>query len=108
MGKSVTPPTFFRRSVGDPVQLSPTPIGDPVQLFRDPCELHPATQLRARAHVTDRISAGTVWMRDGWEGLNTLTSGEPVLPDAAVDLFEFSSGQAEFDAHVEVEASGKG
>ena len=30
MGKSVTPPTFFRRS-----------IGDPVQLFRDPCELHP-------------------------------------------------------------------
>ena len=36
MGKSVTPPTFFRRSIGSPVQLSPTPIGDPVQLFRDP------------------------------------------------------------------------
>ena len=41
MGKSVTPPTFFRRTIGDLVQLSPTPIGDPVQLFCDPCELHP-------------------------------------------------------------------
>ena len=28
-------------SIGDPVQLSPTPIGDPVQLFRDPAQLHP-------------------------------------------------------------------
>ena len=36
MGKSVAPPTFFRRSIGNPVQLSLTPIGDPVQLFRDP------------------------------------------------------------------------
>jgi hypothetical protein len=43
MGKSVAPPTFFRRSIGDPVQLSPTPIGDPFQLFRDPPELHPGT-----------------------------------------------------------------
>lgn len=41
MGKSVTPPSFFRRSIGDPVQLSLTPIGDPVQLFRDPAELYP-------------------------------------------------------------------
>ena len=61
--------------------------------------------MRARAFVTDRVPSGTVWMRDGWEGLNTLTSGGPVLPDAAVDLFEFSSGQAEFEAHVEVEAT---
>jgi hypothetical protein len=38
--KSVVPPTFFRRFIGDPVQLSPIPIGDPVQLFRDPAELH--------------------------------------------------------------------
>jgi hypothetical protein len=39
--QSVAPPTFFRRSIGNPVQLSLTPIGDPVQLFRDPPELHP-------------------------------------------------------------------
>ena len=41
MAKSVATPTFSRHSIGDPVQLSPTPIGDPVQLFRDPSELHP-------------------------------------------------------------------
>ena len=65
-------------------------------------------EMRARALVTDRVPPGTVWMRDGWEGLNTLTSGEPVLPDTAVDLFEFSAGQAEFEAHVEVEAARNG
>ncbi|MBI1397182.1 MAG: molybdopterin-dependent oxidoreductase [Betaproteobacteria bacterium] len=61
-------------------------------------------EMKARAHVTDRIPAGTVWMRDGWPGLNTLTSGAAVLPDAAADLFEFTAGQASFDARVEVEA----
>ena len=59
-------------------------------------------EMRARAHVTERIPAGTVWMRDGWEGLNTLTSSAPVLPDAAVDIFGFSAGQATFDASVDV------
>jgi hypothetical protein len=43
-----------------------------------------------------------VWMRDGWSGLNTLTSGDAVLPDGAVDALEFSAGQAAFDARVEV------
>src|SRR5207237_1444753 len=41
-------------------------------------------EMHCRAHVTPRIPAGTVWMRDGWAGLNTLTSGDAVLPDAAV------------------------
>jgi anaerobic selenocysteine-containing dehydrogenase len=59
-------------------------------------------EMRARARVTGRIPAGTVWMRDGWEGLNTLTSGASVLPDEAVDVFHFSGGQASFDALVEV------
>ncbi len=58
--------------------------------------------LPARARVTDRIRSGTVWMRDGWPNLNRLTAGAPVLPDAAVDLFAFSAGQATFDAMVEV------
>ena len=61
-------------------------------------------EMRARAAVTDKVPAGTVWMRDGWAGLNTLTSGAPVLPDGAVDLFDrFSGGQAEFQSSVEVE-----
>ncbi len=61
----------------------------------------------ARAHVTDRIPTGTVWMRDGWLGLTDLTAGAPAIPDAAVHAFQalgFSGGQATFDARVEVEA----
>jgi anaerobic selenocysteine-containing dehydrogenase len=56
----------------------------------------------AHAHVTPRIPAGTVWMRDGWTGLNRLTAGEAALPDHAVEVFHFSAGQARFDARVEV------
>ncbi len=56
----------------------------------------------ARAQVTDKVPPGTVWMRDGWEGLNRLTSGEACIPDEAVDMFAFSAGQAAFDAMVEV------
>lgn len=62
-------------------------------------------EFRARALVTDRVPAGTVWMRDGWEGLNRLTSGSSCIPDEAVDLFGFSAGQASFDAMVEVAAA---
>ncbi len=60
-------------------------------------------RMTARALVTDRVPAGTVWMRDGWPGLNDLTSGAPAIPDGAVDTFGFSGGQATFDARVEVE-----
>jgi anaerobic selenocysteine-containing dehydrogenase len=59
-------------------------------------------EMRARAAVTPRISAGTLWMRDGWEGLNRLTAGRAVLPDDAVDRFGFSGGQAAFEAMVDV------
>jgi anaerobic selenocysteine-containing dehydrogenase len=59
-------------------------------------------EMRARARVTGAIAAGTVWMRDGWEGLNTLTDGAAVIPDDAVDVFHFAAGQASFDARVEV------
>jgi len=59
-------------------------------------------EMRCSAHVTDRVPAGTVWMRDGWVGLNTLTSGAAVLPDRAVEILGFSGGQAGFDARVEV------
>jgi anaerobic selenocysteine-containing dehydrogenase len=61
--------------------------------------------LAARAHVTERIPAGTLWLRDGWPGLNVLTAGAPVLPDAAADRFAFSAGQSTFDARVEVVAA---
>jgi anaerobic selenocysteine-containing dehydrogenase len=57
---------------------------------------------QARAQVTAQLPPGTVWIRDGWDGINALTSGQPVLPDEAVDLFNFSAGQATFEAMVEV------
>jgi anaerobic selenocysteine-containing dehydrogenase len=59
-------------------------------------------EFEARAKVTERVPPGTVWMRDGWTGLNRLTSGVPSLPDEAVDLFHFAAGQSAFDAMVEV------
>jgi hypothetical protein len=48
------------------------------------------------------VPPGTAWIRDGWDGLNRLTDGAPVLPDHAVQVFAFSAGQASFGAHVEV------
>jgi len=70
--------------------------GAPIRIFND------RGAFRARAHVTDKIPAGTAWMRDGWAGLNRLTSGAASIPDGAVDTFGFSAGQAAFDAMVEV------
>lgn len=71
--------------------------GGPIRIFND------RGDFQARARVTGRVPAGTVWMRDGWTGLNRLTSGAPCVPDAAVDTFgSFSAGQAAFDAMVEV------
>ena len=62
-------------------------------------------ELSARAHVTERIPAGTLWLRDGWPGLNALSDSASVLPDAAVDRFSFSAGQSTFSARVEVTAA---
>jgi anaerobic selenocysteine-containing dehydrogenase len=83
----ISPADAAKRSLSD---------GDEIRVFNQRGEM------RARAFVTDRIPAGTVWIHDGWTALNTLTSGAPVLPDAAVELFTFSSGQAEFEARVDV------
>lgn len=60
-----------------------------------------AGEMRARAHVTDRMPAGTVWMHAGWPGINRLTSSARTVPDAAVVAFP-QSGSARYDAFVEV------
>jgi len=60
-------------------------------------------EFEAHARVSDQMSDGVVWIRDGWTGLNNLTSGEAVLPEQALDLFPFTVGQASFEAHVEIE-----
>lgn len=59
-------------------------------------------RFEAHAKITDRVPPGTVWIHDGWPGLNDLTEGHRVLPDAATALFPFSTGQSAFDAFVEV------
>ncbi|MEN9628917.1 MAG: hypothetical protein RJA10_2144 [Pseudomonadota bacterium] len=59
--------------------------------------------MSARAHVTPRMAAGAVWMRDGWLELNQLTDGAAVLPDHAADAFPFAAGQSRYGARVEVE-----
>ena len=56
----------------------------------------------AHASVTDKVPAGTVWIHDGWPGLNDLTNGAASIPDVATELFPFSAGQSGYDAHVEV------
>ena len=96
-------PTLARREAAPTLWISPADAatrqladGAAIRIFNE------RGALMAQARVTDRIPAGTVWMRDGWPGLNGLTAGAAVLPDAAVDLFAFSAGQATFDAMVEV------
>jgi len=48
------------------------------------------------------VPPGAVWIRDGWVGLNHLTSGDAVLTGDALSLFTFSVGQANYGAKVEV------
>ena len=90
--------SVFRRLCGSPVDAAARGLGDGavIRVYnqRGSCN--------ARARVTDQIPVGTVWMRDGWAGLNNLTGGQAVLPDIAVDMFGFSAGQASFEALVEV------
>ena len=45
MARSIVPPAFFWRSIGDHVQLSPTPTGDHLQLFCDYAELHAGSKI---------------------------------------------------------------
>ncbi|MFN7434546.1 MAG: molybdopterin-dependent oxidoreductase [Betaproteobacteria bacterium] len=98
-------PTLARKESAPQLWVSPADAaarglahGDPVRVYNDRGEM------TAQAHVTDRTLAGTLWLRDGWAGLNRLTSGAAVLPDAAVDVFSFAAGQARFEARVEVAA----
>ena len=68
-------------------------------LFNDGGEL--AVALR----VTEDVRPGVVWLRDGWFGLNRLTSGAPALEPGQVDLIDparIPGGQSAFDARVEL------
>jgi len=61
-------------------------------------------RFEAVARVTEDILPGVVWARDGWPGLNTLTSGKACLtPEASEGLDpRIPGGQSAYDARVEV------
>lgn len=68
--------------------------GDHVRLAND------RGDMAARARVTGRTPPGVVWMRDGWEGANRLTSAARSVPDVAAAAFP--AGSATYQARVEV------
>jgi len=83
-------------STTDARQLS---SGDAIKIYNERGEFG------AKAHVTDDIPPGAVWIRDGWIGLNHLTSGDAVLTGDALSLFPFSVGQADYGDQVEASRS---
>ena len=101
-------PTLARAEAEPVLWISPDDAGARGVKDGEAIRIHNGRgHMHARARVTEKIQAGVVWMHDGWAGLNDLTSGAPVVADAAVDAFHalgFSGGQATFDACVEVEA----
>ncbi len=56
----------------------------------------------AVAKVTDQVPDGTVWMHDGWFGLNGLTESRAALPETALNGFPFTVGQSDYQAEIEV------
>ena len=96
-------PTLAAREDTADLWIAPEDAADRGILDADPIELSNARgSFAARAKVTPRIPKGTVWIRDGWPGLNTLTDSKSVLPLAALDTFPFSVGQSRFGPRIEV------
>ena len=96
-------PSLAKHNAGPVLWMSPEDAtkrklrdGDTISIFND------RGKFTAKAYVSDKILGGTVWMRDGWVGLNNVTSGSDVLPDAALNLFPFTVGQTNFGAQVDV------
>ena len=96
-------PLLAERDPGPELWISPADARARILSNGDAIRVHNQRgAFEATAHITDRIPPGTVWMRDGCEGLNRVTSGAPVLPETALNLFPFTVGQAAYDAMVEV------
>lgn len=98
-------PTLAKRDPAPQLWMSPADAaargiadGDRIRVFNE------RGAFEAFARATDKIGSGVVWIRDGWTGLNTLTSGDAVLPTQALALFPFTVGQASFEAYVDVVA----
>lgn len=98
-------PALAARNAGPELWLSPEDAAARDIANGAPIRIESAQgAFEATALVTKRMPEGAVWMRDGWPGLNALTSGAPVLPEAALDFFPFTVGQSDYGAEVEVRA----
>jgi len=93
---NTAPQLWISRIDAEARQLS---SGDEIKIYNERGEFG------AIAHVTDDVPPGVVWIRDGWVGLNHLTSGDAVLTGDALSLFPFSVGQSDYGAKVEVARS---
>lgn len=69
--------------------------GDAIRIFNHRGEM------RAKAHVTERVPGGVVWMHDGWRGINQLTSSARQVSDEIAKTFP--AGSASYEARVQVE-----
>jgi anaerobic selenocysteine-containing dehydrogenase len=67
---NAAPQLWISRVDAEARQLS---SGDGIKIYNERGEFG------AKAHVTDDVPPGVVWIRDGWVGLNHLTSGQAVL-----------------------------
>jgi anaerobic selenocysteine-containing dehydrogenase len=77
--------------------------GGPAAIFND------GGELRVRLRVTEDVRPGVLWLRDGWFGLNHLTSGAGALEPSQVNLVDalrIPGGQSAFDARVELRGVG--
>jgi anaerobic selenocysteine-containing dehydrogenase len=102
-------PLLAERDPGPQLWISPEDAAERALAEGDALRVYNGGgEFAATAHVTGRIPPGVVWMRDGVVGLNHVTSGAPALPQAALGLFAFTVGQAEYAARVEVEAIAPG
>jgi anaerobic selenocysteine-containing dehydrogenase len=93
---NTAPQLWISRVDADARQLT---NGDAIKIYNERGEF------AAKACITNDVPPGVVWIRDGWVGLNHLTSGEAVLTGDALSLFPFSVGQADYGARVEVAPS---
>ena len=98
-------PSINKLEPGPTLWIAPTDAETRAIIDGAPVTVHnQRAQCQALARVTDEIPPGTLWIHDGWPGFNKLTSGARSIPDKAVDMFPFSTGQAAYDAMVEVTA----
>jgi anaerobic selenocysteine-containing dehydrogenase len=98
-------PMLARAEPGPEVWIHPEDAG-PRGIVAGGCVevINERGRFEAVARVTEDVLPGVLWARDGWTGINTLTSGEACLPPEASEGLDprIPGGQSAYDARVEV------